>query len=380
MSVERDGRRIARSSRKAKLAHRLCVYALRLARRNGMGRIYRPIRRILELSRTRLERPPETQPVVEQRNIRRYFSILVISWLFSGGTQIVDSLTGVQEVHAAVTITGSRVADSSRNPLAAVDTNVAINKTTNIVYAIEVDTPSARVNSGNNTTWYFRVNSGSWIQLSTTSSPAKLVASATLVNGSTVTSGERVVNTSCGTYIASLKEFVSSNPQTAASEFRDGDCSETQASIDLSAASSADDFEFKIEQVHDEGTATLIGAAHVFILYPTAVRLSSFTAAGDGEGVQLQWRTGYEVDNLGFHIYREEGDQLVRLTPELVAGSALLTGAGTALTSGHSYTWWDADSNSGQRSEVGGQWSACARPSPHAGRSAPRGSRSLLAT
>ena len=346
------------SSRKAKLAHSLRVSALRLARRSVMGRICRPIKRILQLSRARLERLPETQSVVEPRNIRRYLSILVISGLFYGGTQIVDWLTGVQEVHAAVTITGSRVADSSRNPLAAVNTSVAIAKTTNIVYAIEVDTPSGRVNSGNNTTWYFRVNSGSWTQLSTTSSPAKLVASATLVNGSTVTSGERVVNTSCGTFIASLKEFESSNPQTAASEFRDGECSETQASIDLSAANSADDFEFKIEQVHDDGTATLIGTAHVYILFPTAVRLSSFSANSHEGGVHLSWKTGYEINNLGFHIYREENGQRIRLTPEAVAGTALLAGGGTTLTAGHSYSWWDDLGISGQRSAVSGQPSA----------------------
>ena len=63
-----------------------------------------------------------------------------------------------------------------------------------------------------------------------------------------------------------------------------------------------------------------------------------------------KWRTGYEVDNLGFHVYREERGHLVRLTPELVAGSALLAGAGTALTAGHSYSWWDDPGIIGQRS------------------------------
>jgi len=73
----------------------------------------------------------------------------------------------------------------------------------------------------------------------------------------------------------------------------------------------------------------------------TAVTLSSFTARTDGETVALQWRTGYEVNNLGFHLYREEGGQLYRLTPELVAGSALLAGTGTPLTAGRSYVWYD---------------------------------------
>ena len=37
----------------------------------------------------------------------------------------------------------------------------------------------------------------------------------------------------------------------------------------------------------------------------TEVRLTSFTAARYDSGVLLQWRTGYEIDNLGFNVYRE---------------------------------------------------------------------------
>ena len=77
---------------------------------------------------------------------------------------------------------------------------------------------------------------------------------------------------------------------------------------------------------------------------PTAVKLASFSAAQYSEGVLLRWKTGYEVDNLGFHVYREENGQLVRLTPEPVAGSAFLAGKGTSLAAGHHYHWWDASS------------------------------------
>jgi uncharacterized protein (AIM24 family) len=76
---------------------------------------------------------------------------------------------------------------------------------------------------------------------------------------------------------------------------------------------------------------------------PTAIELTSFSATSFGaEEVLLEWRTGYEVDNLGFHLYREENGQRLRLTPQLVAGSAFLTGTGTPLTAGRSYTWIDA--------------------------------------
>ncbi len=52
----------------------------------------------------------------------------------------------------------------------------------------------------------------------------------------------------------------------------------------------------------------------------------------------LRWRTGHEVSNLGFHVYRDG----VRVTESLIAGSALLAGPQTALTAGNAYTWFDA--------------------------------------
>jgi hypothetical protein len=75
---------------------------------------------------------------------------------------------------------------------------------------------------------------------------------------------------------------------------------------------------------------------------PTAVTFSSFTATEYSGGVLLKWQTGYEVNNLGFHIYREANGELFRVTPELIAGSAFLTGTGTPLTAGRSYVWFDS--------------------------------------
>jgi hypothetical protein len=73
---------------------------------------------------------------------------------------------------------------------------------------------------------------------------------------------------------------------------------------------------------------------------PTAVILSSFSAAKHEKGVLLEWRTGFEANNLGFNIYREEGGRLIQVNPGLIKGSALMTGAKTR-TAGYSYTWWD---------------------------------------
>jgi hypothetical protein len=75
---------------------------------------------------------------------------------------------------------------------------------------------------------------------------------------------------------------------------------------------------------------------------PTAAKLSSFTATTTDDGrVLLQWRTGVEVDNLGFNVYRDADGVRTRITPQLVAGSALLASRGVKLTSGNAYAWLD---------------------------------------
>jgi hypothetical protein len=81
---------------------------------------------------------------------------------------------------------------------------------------------------------------------------------------------------------------------------------------------------------------------------PTDIHLTSFTAdafAGNAKspkgGVLLRWQTGYEAANLGFHVYRDEGGKPARVTPDLIAGSALFVGARTVLAAGRSYVWRD---------------------------------------
>lgn len=74
---------------------------------------------------------------------------------------------------------------------------------------------------------------------------------------------------------------------------------------------------------------------------PTVVRLTGFTAVQDGDEVVLRWQTGYEAGNLGYNIYREQDDKRVAIAPSLIAGSALIAGRQTTLTSGLNYTWYD---------------------------------------
>ncbi|HYV07937.1 MAG TPA: C25 family cysteine peptidase, partial [Blastocatellia bacterium] len=85
---------------------------------------------------------------------------------------------------------------------------------------------------------------------------------------------------------------------------------------------------------------------------PTAVKFSDEQLAGQvkatryTDGVVLQWRTGMEVDNLGFNVYREEGGRRVRLNQQLLAGSALMVGPETELRSGRPYAWTDRSASS----------------------------------
>jgi hypothetical protein len=76
---------------------------------------------------------------------------------------------------------------------------------------------------------------------------------------------------------------------------------------------------------------------------PTAVDLINFAASIDPRGnVLLEWKTGYEISNLGFNLYRDSGGKRTRLNPSLIGGTALLAGAKTPFTAGFSYAWMDA--------------------------------------
>lgn len=83
---------------------------------------------------------------------------------------------------------------------------------------------------------------------------------------------------------------------------------------------------------------------------PSAVRLEAFDAARYDGGAFIEWRTGYEIDNIGFRLYRIQAGNRVLITPQMLAGSALITGQGTPLTAGKSYAWWDSGiANCGSR-------------------------------
>jgi len=77
---------------------------------------------------------------------------------------------------------------------------------------------------------------------------------------------------------------------------------------------------------------------------PTAVKLLSFTAQpGDGS-VTLAWRTGSELDNLGFHVYRA----LAEAGPWTRVDASLIPGLGSSAT-GQAYSFRDSGLSNGTR-------------------------------
>ena len=85
----------------------------------------------------------------------------------------------------------------------------------------------------------------------------------------------------------------------------------------------------------------------IFTSAPTAAKFSNDSASSAAsatrfdDGVSVRWRTGFEVDNLGFNVYRDENGKRVRVNSQLIAGSALMVGAGNSLGAGRSYAWFD---------------------------------------
>ncbi len=81
--------------------------------------------------------------------------------------------------------------------------------------------------------------------------------------------------------------------------------------------------------------------ASVPIEGPTSVRLSSFSAVANGGNVLITWRSGGELHNLGFNVYRDTGGEKVRLNPSLISGSALMMRELLEQHGGKSYGWID---------------------------------------
>jgi hypothetical protein len=82
---------------------------------------------------------------------------------------------------------------------------------------------------------------------------------------------------------------------------------------------------------------------------PTLVRADSWRATSYANGTHLEWRAGFQPHSLGFRVYREVNGSKVLVSPELIAGSALLGGPRLSLLAERAYSWWDAPTSAGTR-------------------------------
>ena len=122
----------------------------------------------------------------------------------------------------------------------------------------------------------------------------------------------------------------------------------TPVSVTLPAATDNQPLvQLRIITTNAVGSDEWIGIDNINVGVPSAAELDSFTANRFAGGkVLVEWHTGLEVDNLGFNVYRDTNGKRVRLTPQIIAGSALMAGERINLKAGYSYSWPDDSPNS----------------------------------
>jgi uncharacterized repeat protein (TIGR01451 family) len=91
----------------------------------------------------------------------------------------------------------------------------------------------------------------------------------------------------------------------------------------------------------DPTPASNLATVTTLVTAPTRIHLQSLTAEASTQGVVLRWKTGGELNNLGFNVYRERNGERIRLNPTLVAGSALTMRGYLEKHAGRSYAWID---------------------------------------
>jgi len=72
-----------------------------------------------------------------------------------------------------------------------------------------------------------------------------------------------------------------------------------------------------------------------------SIQLSGITASAGPNGVLIEWSTSFELNNLGFNVYRLQNGQSIQLNRSLLRGSALMLGEGKPLYGGKSYSFFD---------------------------------------
>jgi hypothetical protein len=91
--------------------------------------------------------------------------------------------------------------------------------------------------------------------------------------------------------------------------------------------------------------ATLPAAAHngQTLKSNEAATVVATKATANESGVLIEWRTSYELNNVGFFVYREQGGRRVQVNKSIVPGAALMLGDGVPLLEGYAYSAFDAE-------------------------------------
>ncbi|HXI94070.1 MAG TPA: C25 family cysteine peptidase, partial [Blastocatellia bacterium] len=93
-------------------------------------------------------------------------------------------------------------------------------------------------------------------------------------------------------------------------------------------------------------TGTMTIGGQTFTVFqshgPTAIQDLSAYATSFENGALIEWRTGLEISNLGFNLYRDASGKRELVNPRLIAGSALVAGSETVMTAGRAYSWFDS--------------------------------------
>jgi hypothetical protein len=72
-----------------------------------------------------------------------------------------------------------------------------------------------------------------------------------------------------------------------------------------------------------------------------SLSLSQINATAGPDGVLIEWRTSFEINNLGFNLYRVQNGERTQVNRTIIPGSVFIVGEGRPLYAGYYYSTFD---------------------------------------
>ncbi len=164
-----------------------------------------------------------------------------------------------------LTALGSRICDSTRTALVAIDASYTLTDNNDkIIFCAAAQDDNCRPDGGNQCSLEYRELAGSWATVPTSNAGGPSLASSgtSLSNNSTVTDPERRCN-AAGGFRASAKEYTTSTSLGYSVDWRD-DNSEAQWALDFSTDPGGKTYEFRVQwQTSNCGTVTITYPAQI---------------------------------------------------------------------------------------------------------------------